>query len=192
MSIAALLFFIRALGLTLPLWIVAGWSAAEAAIFFLVADIPISWIAVRSGTRAAILAAIVAALASVAGAIAVFFWAGRDPGGAAAAMAGLPAIDPALIAKAASDYHQGFMAMLEGSFSGTPFKLYALEAANGPDYSLLLLAPFLRLPRFLLVALFAGGVSELLRRRLNVRARLGLLTLLWVLFYGWYFSVMPA
>ena len=75
MSIAALLLFIRTLGLTLPLWIVAGWSAAEASIFFLVADIPISWVAVRSGTRAAILAASVAALASVAGAAALFFCA---------------------------------------------------------------------------------------------------------------------
>jgi hypothetical protein len=192
MSIAALLLFIRVLGLTLPLWIIAGWSAAEAAIFFLVADIPISWIAVRSGTKAAILAAIVAALASVVGAIAVFLWASRDPGGAAATMAGLPAIDPALIARAGRDYHEGALAMLTGSFSGTPFKLYALEAAKGPDYSLLLLAPLLRLPRFLLVALFAGGVSELLKRRLTVRSRLALLMLLWVLFYAFYFSLMAG
>jgi hypothetical protein len=190
MSIAALLLFIRALGLTAPLWIVAGWSAAEAALFFLVADVPISWIAVRSGTRAAMLAAIVAAVASVAGAIAVFVWAGGDPAGAAAAMAALPAIDPALIDCAAADYHHGPLAMLEGSFSGTPFKLYALEAAKGPDYSLLLLAPFLRLPRFLAVALFVGGVSQLLRRRLNVRRRLALLAALWVLFYAFYFSTM--
>jgi hypothetical protein len=192
MSIAALLLFIRALGLTLPLWIVAGWSAAEAAIFFLVADIPISWIAVRSGTRAAVLAAIVAAVASVVGALAIFFWAGRDPIGAAATMASLPAINPELITKAAQDYHKGALAMLEGSFSGTPFKLYALEAAKDPDYSLLLLAPLLRLPRFLLVALFAGGVSHLLERRLRVRQRLALLAALWVLFYAWFFSVMPA
>jgi hypothetical protein len=192
MSIAALLLFIRVLGLTLPLWIVAGWSAAEAAIFFLVADIPISWIAVRSGTRAAILAAIVAAIASIAGALAMFFWAGRDPTGAAAAMSALPAIDPALIARAAHEYHQGALAMLAGSFSGTPFKLYALEAAKGPDYTLLLLAPLLRLPRFLLVALFAGAVSELLKRRLGGRARLALLTMLWLLFYAFYFSAMPA
>ena len=65
MSIAALLLFIRALHLTLPLWIVAGWSAAESAIFFIVADVPISWIAVRSGTRAALLAALVATLLPV-------------------------------------------------------------------------------------------------------------------------------
>lgn len=192
MSIAALLLFIRALGLTLPLWIVAGWSAAEAAIFFLVADIPISWIAVRSGTRAAILAAIVAALASLAGALIVLFWAGRDPNGAAATMAALPAIDPGLIAKAASDYRSGFAAMLKGSFSGTPFKLYALEAAKGPDYSLLLLAPFLRLPRFILVAFFVGTVSHLLEPHLRVRLRVALLVALWALFYLFYLSVMPA
>ena len=58
MSVAALLFFIRRLGLTLPLWVVAGWSAAEAALFFIVADVPISWIAVRRGPKAAALAAL--------------------------------------------------------------------------------------------------------------------------------------
>ena len=192
MSIAALLLFVRALGLTLPLWIVAAWSAAESAIFFLVADIPISWIAVRSGTRAGLLAAVVAAVASAVGAALVFFWAGHDPGGAAATMAGLPAIDPALITSAAAGYHEGAWAMLVGSFSGTPFKLYALEAAKGPDYSLLLLAPFLRLPRFLGVALFSGGVSDVLKRWVDVRSRLALLMLLWLLFYAFYFSAMPG
>jgi hypothetical protein len=192
MTIAALLLFIRALSLTLPLWIVAGWSAAEAAIFFLVADVPISWIAVRSGTKAAILAAIVAALTSVVGAAVVFLWAGRDPTGAAATMASLPAIDSALIARAAADYHRGPLAMLIGSFNGTPFKLYALEAAKVPDYGLLFVTPIIRLPRFLLVALFVGGVSHFLSRWLNVRRRLTLLAIAWVLFYAFYFTAMPA
>ena len=192
MSIAALLLFIRALHLTLPLWIVAGWSAAESAIFFIVADVPISWIAVRSGTRAALLAALVAAVAAVAGAAAVLVWARHDPSGAHAILASVPAIDPALIARAASDYHQGALAMLAGSFSGTPFKLYALEAAKGPDYRLLLLAPLIRLPRFLAVALFVGALSKGLSRWMDVRQRLVLLALSWVVFYAFYFAVMPG
>ena len=192
MSIAALLLFIRTLGLTLPLWIVAGWSAVEAAIFFLVADVPISWIAVRSGTKAAILAAIVAAFASIVGAAVVFLWAGRDPAGAALTMASLPAIDPALMARAAADYHRGPLAMLIGSFSGTPFKLYSLEAAKVPDYGLLFVAPIIRLPRFLLVALLVGGLSRFLGRWLNVRRRLLLLAVSWLLFYALYFSLMPG
>ena len=192
MSIAALLLFVRALGLTLPLWIVAGWSAAESAIFFIVADVPISWIAVRSGKKAAMLAAVVAAIASVVGAAIVFAWAGRDLGGAAATMTALPAIDSSLLARAAEDYHRGSVAMLSGSFSGTPFKLYALEAAKRPDFSLLLLAPLIRLPRFLLVALFVGSVSRFLSRWLDVRRRLALLAASWIVFYTFYFSAMPG
>lgn len=192
MTIAALLLFIRTLGLTLPLWIVAGWSAAEAAIFFIVADVPISWIAVRSGTRAAMLAAVVAALASVAGAAAVIFWAGQDPGGISRAMAALPGIDARLIAEAADIYHQGPLAILGGSFSGTPFKLFALEAARESDWLFLLLAPLLRLPRFLAVALFVGSISRLLESWITVRQRLALLLVLWIAFYAWYFSVMPG
>jgi hypothetical protein len=192
MSVAALLLFIRALHLTLPLWIVAGWSAAESAIFFIVADVPISWIAVRSGTRAALLAALVAAVAAVAGAAVVQVWAGHDASGATATMAHLPAVDRALIARAASDYHQGALTMLAGSFSGTPFKLYALEAAKGPDYRLLLLAPLIRLPRFLAVALFVGALSKGLSRWMDVRQRLVLLAMAWVVFYGFYFAFMPG
>jgi hypothetical protein len=192
MTIAALLLFVRRLGLTLPLWIVAGWSAAEAAIIFIVADVPISWIAVRSGTRAALLAAVVAAFASVVGALALLFWAGHDPTGAAATMAALPGIDAGLIAEAANQYSQGFDAVLGGSFSGIPFKLFTLEAAKQDGVLFLLLAPALRLPRFLAVALFVGGISHILERRMSVRHRLGLLLILWIAFYAWYFSVMSA
>ena len=192
MTVAALLLFIRTLGLTLPLWIVAGWSAAEAAIFFIVADVPISWIAVRSGTKAAMLAALVAAFASVVGAIAVLFWAGHDPAGAAATMAALPGIDASLVAEAADIFHHGFVAILGGSFSGVPFKLFALEAAKQGGILFLILAPLLRLPRFLAIALFVGGISRFLERWMTVRQRLALLLALWVAFYAWYFSVMPA
>ena len=191
MSVAALLFFIRALGLTLPLTIVAGWSAAEAAIFFLVADIPISWIAVRSGARAGMLAAVVAAIASVLGTLAVLVWAGQDPAGATRIMAALPGIDAALVAEAADRFNHGPRAILAGAFSGIPFKLFALEAAKQDALGFLLLAPLLRLPRFLAVALFAGTVSRLLEGWMAVRQRLLLLAGLWVLFYAFYFSVMP-
>lgn len=191
MTIAALLLFIRTLGLTLPLWIVAGWSAAEAAIFFIVADVPISWIAVRSGTRAAMLASLVAAVASVAGAAAVLFWASHDPPGAASTMAALPGIDPSLVTEAARRYAEGFDAVLAGSFSGIPFKLFGLEAAKQGGLLFLVLSPLLRLPRFLAVALFVGGISHLLERWMTVRQRLALLLVLWTVFYAWYFSVMP-
>lgn len=173
------------------LGLVAGWSAAEAAIFFLVADIPISWIAVRSGTRAALLAAAVAALASVAGTLALWAWVAHDPGGAGATLAGLPGIDDRLVASAAARYHDGIGAVLAGSFAGTPFKLFALEAAKTPGVGFLLLSPLLRLPRFALIALLVGGVSHGLGRWLGMRQRLMLLIAAWVAFYAFYFTMMP-
>jgi hypothetical protein len=192
MSIAALLFFIRALGLTLPLTIVAGWSAAEAAIFFMVADIPISWITVRSGIKAGLLAALVAAVASIVGTLAVLVWAGRDPADATAVMTALPGIDAQLVAKGAEIYREGPLAALIASFSGTPFKLIALEAGKQAGYSLLLIAPFLRIPRFVAVVLFVGIISRLLEKWMSTRQRLMLLGALWVVFYAVYFAVMPA
>jgi hypothetical protein len=191
-SIAALLLFIRAVGLTVPLTIVAGWSAAEAAIFFLVADIPISWIAVRSGAKAALLAALVAAVASMVGTIAVFVWAARDPAGAASVMAALPGVDASLVGRGADIYRHGALDMFAASFTGVPFKLIALEAGKQGGYWLALLAPFLRLPRFFLVALFVAGVSRLLQRHMDIRPLLMLLAALWVAFYAFYFSVMPG
>nr|WP_294847726.1 hypothetical protein [uncultured Sphingomonas sp.] len=192
MSVAALLLFIRALGLTLPLWLVAGWSAAEAAIFFIVADVPISWIAVRKGTKAAAMAAIVAALASAVGAIAVYWWSAHDPVGQAAAYAALPGIDPALIGEAADRYRHGPHAVLAGSFAGIPFKLFAMEAAKEGSWVFLALAPILRLPRFLLVAMVAGTMSRFLSRWMTVRARLLLLVAFWSLFYACYWSAMST
>ena len=190
MSIAALLLFVRALGLTLPLWIVAGWSAAEAAIFFLVADIPISWIAVRSGTRAALLAAVVAALASVVGVLLLWWWSVNDQLLPTAVMTLLPGIDGSTLAIAGDTYSEGYLAVLAASFEGIPFKLFALE--SGPNLTFLLLAPLLRLPRFALVALFSGTVSSFLSRWMGVKSRLALLAILWVVFYACYWSAMTG
>lgn len=195
MSLIALLAFIRALGLTLPLWIVAGWSTAEAILWFIVADVPISWIAVRSGTRAGLLAALVAAGSAMLGGAVTFLWAAHDPAFLARLFDALPAISSGLMAEVQQSWRtHGFLGMLAGSFGGTPYKLFA--AAAGQQGSALV--PFLfasfaaRFPRFLLVAAVSGGISHLLSRRLSVRARLAVLLTVWTLFYAWYFSVMPA
>lgn len=192
MSVAALLFFIRALGLTLPLWLVAGWSAAEAVIFFIVADVPICWIAVRKGTKAAGLAAVVAALASLVGALAVYWWTAHDPAGQAAVYAALPGIDANLIGEAADRYRHGPHVVLAGSFSGIPFKLFAMEAAKEHSWLFLLLTPLMRLPRFLLIAVGVGTLSKYLSRWMTVRGRLALLVLCWTMFYAWYWAAMAA
>lgn len=177
------------------LLLVAGWSFAEAILFFLVADVPISFVALRWGWRRAAAAAFVAALAAAAGGAATYVWAASDPQGARAAIVALPAIDEALAAatreRLAAD---GNIAMLWGSISGVPYKLYALAAGSDgrPLLAFLLATPLARLPRFLFAAFGTAGLSFLLARRLGLRARLGLLAAFWLLFYSWYFWAMPG
>lgn len=180
--------FVRTLSLTMPLLVVAGWSAAEAAIFFLVADVPISWIAVRHGTKAAILAALIAAIASVAGVLALWAWSHWDPVMSATVMTLLPGIDDRTLARAAQIYADGYVAILVASFQGIPFKLFVLE--SGPNLIFLILAPLIRFPRFVMVAIFSGLVSEGLSRWLSLRARFVLLGLLWIAFYAFYWWAM--
>lgn len=174
---------------------VAGWSFAEAILLFLVADIAISIVAVLQGWRAAVKAAFVAALAATAGGAASYLWAQGDPAGAHAAMLALPAIDGSLIAETAAELASGGnLAMLWGSLSGAPYKLYALAAGSGGRelFPFLLATPLVRLPRFLLAALLVSGISALLSRRLGLRLRLAILGLFWLIFYLWYFSTMPG
>jgi len=106
-----------------------------------------------------------------------------------------PAIDAALIADTRAAFAaDGAGAMLRGSLSGVPYKLYAL-AAGGSGAALvpfLLVSPLVRLPRFLFAALGTAVLSGLLSRWLGVRTRLLVLTAFWVVFYAWYFSVMPG
>jgi membrane protein YqaA with SNARE-associated domain len=174
---------------------VAGWSVAEAILWFFVADVPISFVALRWGWRKGVAAAFVAALAASAGGAVTYQWAAADPAGAERTILALPAIDRAQAdAARASLAAQGDMAMLKGSLSGTPYKLYAMAAGRDgrPFIPFLLATPLVRLPRFLLAALGTAAISALLGRRLSLRARCLILAGFWLFFYGWYFAVMPG
>jgi len=177
----------------LPL--VAAWAFAEAILFFIVADVPISLLAAHRGWRTGALAALVAALAAAAGGAVTYIWAAADPADARAAMLAMPAIDAGLIARSHDSFAaDGYAAMFLGSLSGTPYKLYACAAGSErvAIVPFLLLSALVRLPRFLISALASAGLSHALARRLEVRTRLFLLAGFWVLFYAWYFIAMPG
>lgn len=182
----------------LGLAIVAIWAFAEAIVFFIVADVPITYLAVRRGWRVATVAAIVAAIAAVPGGAIVYLWTASDPGAVRDLFIALPGIDAAMVERTADAYYSGgFAAMFEGSFSGVPYKLFAASAGAGspPDASMLgfLLASFFaRAPRFVIVGLGTALISGLLGRRMSLRARLLALTLGWIVFYTWYFATMPG
>lgn len=170
--------------------LVAGWSCAEALLFFIVVDVPLSFIALMAGLRKALLAAFVAALAAMPGASIMHTWAAHEPATLRKLLSALPAIDDALIESSGAAYAVSpLRATLAGSFTGVPFKLYAYAAGARGDaaWPLLVATPLLRLPRFLMTILLTVSVSRLLPRAVSSRARLQLLSVVWVVFYTCYF-----
>lgn len=170
------------------------WALAEACVFFIVPDVPITLYAMRGGDwRGAVKLALIAAVGAMAGGAILYTWASADYGGASNFIANLPAIDTAMMRNTASDYATGgFIEMLKGAFSGVPYKLYALAAVEqGQSFgSLMLQTSLARLPRFLTVALGASAVSWCLRS-LSPRIRISVMLAFWLAFYLWYFSAMP-
>ncbi|MEO8619250.1 MAG: hypothetical protein ABI412_07790, partial [Sphingomicrobium sp.] len=98
--------------------------------------------------------------------------------------------DWALIDRADILYRDGPLAVLKGSFSGIPFKLFAIASAGRGDWWIVPLAPLLRLPRFAAAAVLSGTISNALSGLMSERQRLGLLIGLWTVFYIFYWTAM--
>ena len=172
--------------------VVAFWGIAEATIFFIVPDVLLSWLALRSYKRA-LVACLWALGGALVGGCLVWFVALVNPDALRALFASLPAINDGMIANVAQQLDQsGLTALFVGPLIGTPYKLYTLEAANsGFSLALFLLVSVpARLTRFLLVTIVAGAASQLLQRRFSMRVVQVLHAVLWISFYSWYFSAM--
>jgi hypothetical protein len=179
----------------LALAVVAFWSLAEGFLFFIVADVPISFVALRYGIRRALVAALIAAPAAALGGLAMVLWTQADPAAADRALILLPGIDGGTIHTACHHWiEDDYLAMAEGAFGGVPYKPFAHAYGLDPTGSL---AAFFagsvaaRLPRFMLMALVVGLIGRWLEHRLAWRWRLAILAGCWTGFYGWYFAVMP-
>lgn len=82
-----------------------------------------------------------------------------------------------------------FTAMVRASFTGVPYKVYAVEAPGRVSAPFFLAATVpARALRFLAVALLTAGAAALLRRYtiLGHRGLLGLFAAGWTGFYAWY------
>lgn len=169
------------------------WGMAEASFFFIVPDVLISAVALRSGRSA--FAAVLGSLAGacIAGA-AMFHWSQADPASARAAVDAVPFIPARLfeIAQTLSADHGG-LAILFGSFIGVPYKVFAVQA---PDS--LSIAAFLgwtlpgRAARFVLTAVVASMLARKLRSRWQPRAITGAWAVLWIAIYAGYWTQMSS
>ena len=168
------------------------WGLAEATLFFIVPDVLLSWLALR-GLRTALLACLCALCGALIGGTAIWIIAQHDPELLRAVFVHIPAIDSAMLDSVRTQLTTtGLLALFIGPLIGTPYKIYALEAAVlqlGYIPFLLVSIPA-RLIRFVLVTSIVAALNRGLMRRLSLRQRQGLLLACWTGFYAWYFHVM--
>ena len=157
------------------------WGFAEGTLFFIVPDVLLSAIAIRS-LRNAVLAAVLATLGAMAGGTVMYFW-GSD---ALGIVRSLPDVRPEMPARVRQQLEEyGAPATVLGPLRTTPYKLYAVQApASNVSYgSFMLITPVARFPRFLLVSLGVALAARYLKPRLGTRGAYGLWLASWVAIY---------
>lgn len=164
-------------------------------MLFVVPDVILTLTAVRCGLRTGLIAALAASLAAALGGIGVYL---VTAGGAdtLALFETLPAISTYMVAevRAAMEDANWPWLMLDGSFSGIPYKLYAASAAEAgvPLVTFALWSLPVRLVRFVLLTGVAALARPLLLRWLGPRLSLLPLAALWIAFYAVFWMRMPG
>ena len=175
------------------IWLGVLWGLAEATVFFIIPDVLITASALFSPKKsfAQMIAVLIGAL--LGGAL-LYTAADKYPDEAKSVVLSVPFVRLHTLEEADHQLQDGgLLAMCVGSFTGVPYKTYAV---NGPRH-----APFeifmamsvpSRLFRFLLSWGVFSALGMLLRRQIQASpmVTLGLLALCWIGFYTYYWSVV--
>ncbi len=171
----------------------AVWGAAEATLFFIVPDVLLSRIALQD-RRQALLACLWALGGALLGGALIWTAGYIDPAPARSLFVEIPAISLGMIERVQEQIEDlGLWAVFIGPLIGTPYKLYALEAATAGFGWLpfLLVSVPARLLRFVVIVLLTSAIANGLRRFASMRVLRACHLLAWTAFYAWYFTVMP-
>ncbi len=168
------------------------WGLAEATVFFIVPDVWLSAVGLRS-LRKGLIACLYALAGALVGGLLMYAWGMYDEAVATRVVEIVPAISPDMMTRVQADLkEQGVVAILFGPLSGTPYKTYAVQAGGtrmGISAFLLISIPA-RLVRFVAVTFLAYGVGQTLLKHWPLRHQFAILALVWVTFYAFYFSAM--
>jgi len=170
------------------------WGLAEATFFFIVPDVFLTMIGIRS-VRVALKCVLASLLGAMIGGVIMYNVGIQIPVAAQTWLTHIPAISPALVdAVHAQTEANGLMAMLIGPTRGIPYKIYAVEwgARGGGLLAFVLMSIPARGIRFILTVLLSAGAGRLFSpwTRRNAISEMIMLGLAWVIFYGIYFEVM--
>ena len=166
------------------------WGFAEGTLFFILPDVPLSFVAMFRPRRALLHMAAIVAGALLGGAV-MFQWSSHSAG-ARAAVAHVPAVHAAMFDRASLDLRRhGVWGVSLGPVRGIPYKVYAVEA---PAYSTLW--PFLlvtipaRLWRLVVVWLGFAGAGVLQRKLGRASLAPALHAIFWIVSYAIYWTTV--
>ena len=177
-----------------PWSIAAGlWRFAEATLFFIVPDVLLTYLTLRRGWKAGLMAAAAALGGALVGGALMYGWGARDPAGAQDALDLVPAIGGDLIASVQASMAQDWVtALFSGAFTGVPYKIFAVEAGHaGIGGGVFLAASVLaRTARFCAAILLTALAHRGLAYVGHERHATGILAAFWLCFYAAYFAAM--
>jgi len=166
------------------------WGFAEATLFFIVPDVLLSWLGLRS-RRSALVASGYALVGALLGGVLMYSWGVRDLTAARSVLVRLPGVDFALLDLARHQLHAfGVLALFQGALGGVPYKTYAIQAA-AEDVGLTLflaVSVFARWLRFALVIFATRWIVRSLFSRYALPVQRRWLIGGWLVFYAIYFT----
>ena len=167
------------------------WGFAEGTFFFIIPDVFLSFVAILSWRRTwkHLLASAIGAL--LGGAL-LFHWSTVSPAEAHESIERVPFVREAMFTKVDEGFRaHGLLAILLGSVSGIPYKLYAVEAPKFcRETEFLLATPPARLVRFLLVWAGFGVAASWLQQELAWMRwkQIAAHATIWVVSYAFYWG----
>lgn len=174
--------------------VAAAWGFAEATAFFIVPDVWLSAVAMKSPRRG-LRCVVSATVGAVLGGAVTHAWGSRTSAAQSAhLLAMLPAVSPEMVRKVEENYTvNGYKALLTGPLRGTPYKIYArtngLLGRSLPCF--LVWSVPARAPRFVVVTAVIGGLGSLGRKWLSNApewVRWSIFAAGWIGFYAWFFK----
>lgn len=170
------------------------WGVSEASWFIIIPDVILSLYAVRHKSIRGLFTANIICLAGAAiGGVIVYILSSTHHDAIRSFMLNLPAVHEYMSAHVHKKMAaEPFTAMVTGPLFGVPYKLFAVEAPNSINIILFVIFTIpARLIRFLIVSFLAYCLSHIIFPKLNIKLKIGLWGLVWILVYVIYFSIHP-
>jgi hypothetical protein len=168
------------------------WGWSEATWFFIVPDVLLTLLALRS-LRTALVACVWATIGAIVGGAMTVDYANLHPASSRAILVSIPGISDRMIGEAGVQIEQhGASAVFLGPLRGIPYKIYAVQWSwqHRPLLEFLLASIPARAIRFALTSVLASMIAAPLRARLRERTLVHIHLLAWTAFYTAYFVMV--